>query len=694
MSGFRFRKIRSRLLTIVMAGALLGMGSLTLVYLSTSITLLETKRNHQVETQLAILATNISAAVIFEDEKSAHELLSSLQVDGDFLSISVTKYDSEFQATELFQAARKYTWEQIPVVFSGEAFTIPVILDGDAIGELSAYVSDASLLAQVTSTIEQAILVFLVISSVIYLLSLRLQKSITDPVQALNQISRKVTEEGDYSLRAPVMSHDEVGELAADFNRMLDQIEQRDLMLEKTVQQRTAELEKLADEFRHRAFHDALTGLPNRALLAERIGSVVAHARRVNFPFGLFLIDLDNFKNINDTLGHDVGDELLKIIAERLLGTMRDEDIICRLGGDEFLIVAEELKCATAADRIAHKLLRALSEPIVVNNKRLDVTMSIGGALYPDHGTDLTSLKRAADIAMYAAKEAGKNQYKLFHGEMEKTTQHRLMVQNDLRDAVKDGDIRLYFQPQIDAVSGSVYGCEVLVRWRHKKHGLLAPDVFIPYAEESGLIQLVDYFVLEQACKQAKVWIDQGKPLVVSINLSGLHFRDRSILDRLRSALDTYQLPPEYLGIELTEAVLISDSDVAMSVVADIKAMGLKISLDDFGVGYSSLNYLRTLPFDVVKLDKSFINGILTNPQDQRLTEGIMKLAQGLNLKVVAEGVESQAQMEYLVGIHCRLMQGYFFLPPRACEDFEQWRAQWQPARVTRDKIMPFPGRR
>ncbi|MDZ7923694.1 MAG: EAL domain-containing protein [Marinagarivorans sp.] len=716
----RWHKLRTRLRLIIMAGAGVGMLLLAVVFLAYTVNLLSSKRNQQVHAELGVLATNIAASIVFEHESSARELLQGLAVDSDILFVELKKLNADFELTEVFKTEyqawlKEYrqalmnvdtqknfakAYAKTPKFSNGSYFvvgiTLPnaviknakieknidlfvhgVMVDGEEIAFVKAYVSRNELHQQVTKTFALAVFIFMAVGAFIFLISHKLQQSITFPIEKLSLISRRVTQDGDYALRSDIVRNDEIGELALAFNRMLDQIEQRDLMLEKTVQQRTAELERLANEFRYRAFHDSLTGLPNRALLAERFTTILAHAKRHQKIFALFLMDLDNFKNINDTLGHDVGDELLVIIADRLTTTLRDEDFICRLGGDEFLIITENLPSQASSNRIAEKLFGMIAAPLLINGKHLNVTMSLGGALYPEHGSDMTTLKRAADIAMYASKDSGRNQFKLFENSMEVTAKHRLMVQNDLRGALKNGDVKLFFQPQVNAKTHELYGCEVLVRWYHEKHGLLYPDVFIPYAEESGLVQLVDYYVLDMACKQGMEWLQEGRAMVVSINLSGLHFRNHDIVGKVKDALARHQFPAQYLGVELTEAVLIADSAVATQVVTELKAIGLRISLDDFGVGYSSLNYLRTLPLDVVKLDKSFVQSILVNSQDQRLTEGILKLAASLNLHVVAEGVEEKDQMDYLLGINCAVMQGYYFLPPRAKEEFERWCDHW-----------------
>jgi len=656
VSALHFNRLRTRLLAVIMVGACLGMFVIT----------------------MGILSDNISASVLFEDEESTKELLRSLAIDKDIAYASLEKPDSTFSVSEYFFTDNKQPLWQRSKARTYKVYTNDVYVGDESIAKLHIFSSGKSLHKQIVKTVLFSFFTAIGVALFIYIISLRLQRAITAPIESLNQTSKQVTQNGDYTLRSNITRSDEIGDLARGFNRMLDQIEQRDLKLEKTVQQRTAELERLADEFRHRAFHDSLTGLPNRALAVERFPSLIAHARRTSLPFAVFLIDLDNFKNINDTLGHDIGDQLLQSVSNRLLNNLRQEDIICRLGGDEFMVIAENLKGESPVDSIARKLLECTKEKINIDGKLLDITMSMGGALYPQHGSDLTSLKCAADIAMYAAKEAGKNQFKVFESSMETTTKQRLMVQNDLRSALENRHMRLYYQPQVDAHTQTVYGCEVLIRWQHEQYGLLYPDVFIPYAEESGLVQIIDYYVLEEACRQAKEWLDQNQTLVVSINLSGLHFHNHHIVERLEYALSKYELPAKYFAVELTEAVLISDAGTATQVVNAIKALGIKLSLDDFGVGYSSLNYLRTLPFDTVKLDKSFIAGILTNQQDQRLTEGIVELAARLHLHVVAEGVEDQEQVEYLNRIGCRYMQGYYFLPPRPQHEFENWLSNWK----------------
>jgi diguanylate cyclase len=504
------------------------------------------------------------------------------------------------------------------------------------------------------------------------------QKWYSDPLKALHKLSQSVIDSGDYNLRATVKSADEWGQLAQALNRMLSQIAQRDLMLEKQVAQRTKELQQLAEEFRYRALHDTLTGLPNRALLADEYNRAVAHAKRVNKSFALLLLDLDNFKTINDSFGHDLGDELLKQVANRIRGVLRGEDMICRLGGDEFVVLVEDVDSDEDVRRVGSHLLQALHAEMWLVDRSMRISVSIGAALFPKHGRELVELKRNADIAMYRAKAAGKNQITLFEHSMEQQALYRMLVQNDLRDAIFRDELVLYFQPQVDARLHRLCGCEVLVRWQHPTEGYLLPKDFMPYAEESGLIRNLDYYVLRQACIASMRWRRElGLEIPVAVNFSGIHFRSQAIVATIKETLHQTGLPAHLLMVELTEAVMIDDPEQAREVVTLIRALGVQIGLDDFGVGYSSLHYLRTLPVDKVKLDKSFCQAIHTDDQERRMAKGIISLTRDYGVDLIAEGVESAAQAYALQDMGCDVMQGFYYAPPQTEADFLAWFQQF-----------------
>ncbi|MDX9873813.1 MAG: EAL domain-containing protein [Spongiibacteraceae bacterium] len=668
------RTIRGRIVATGIAMILAGLLS-SLVLMQQQSALLKRAHRNNVDIQLNILARNISAAVLFRDPAAADELLEAL-----------TEHHHVVAAQALDQAGEplaEWQRETLPPA-DVEQFRRPVLVDGEVVGYVEAVVSNAGVNKATRALWRGALIVMILMSLIMAGGAWLIQRAVGRPLLALSRISDRVRTTGNYRLRAEIPRPPELAMLARNFNAMLETIEQRDAILERDVRLRTAELERLADQFRHRAFHDALTGLPNRALLAERLPSAIARANRNSCHFAVLLLDLDNFKNVNDSLGHDFGDELLKTVADRLTTALRGQDLICRMGGDEFLILLEDIRDPAALDRVAGSIQQALWRDTAVAGHRIEITGSIGGAIYPDHGTDISSLKRSADIAMYASKGRGKNQFTLFEKSMEQPTLYRMMVQNELRDSLHNGAIELWFQPKVAASAHApplVVGSEVLARWNHPTKGLLTPDHFIPYAEETGLMRELDYHILRHACAQASIWhrtLEQ--PMPVAVNLSGIHFRDHAIVEVLQEALTATALPASLLEVELTEAVLIADPSVAFEVLTAIRELGVSIALDDFGMGYSSLHYLRTLPIDTIKLDRSFVQSVLSNAVDQRLIEGILSLAAGLELTVVAEGVETIEQLQFLQRAGCHQMQGYLFLRPSPLEQFEEWLRRTGPA--------------
>ncbi len=678
----RLDRIKVKLVFIIMISSSIGLVLFSAISIAYQINSLNKQIRSHIQSQIDLLATNLVAPVLFEDEEFTVEILRSIEVDPNVVSVEVYSDNSDFEVFLVNTSSRirleRADLNPVARIFvkmfrNVSEYEKNIVDKGDILGILKLYVNNQKAVSQITNLLLSFIFLLLVTLFVVFLVSLRLQRLITQPIEKLGEISKKVSTTKDYSLRVKIDSNDEIGLVSQDFNIMLDQIQQRDLMLESKVQNRTLELEQLAEEFRHRAYHDSLTGLPNRALLTEKFPKAAVHANRIGKKIGLLLIDVDNFKNINDTMGHEFGDELLKILASRLTRNLRGEDLVCRLGGDEFIILVEELKDITDLDIIGNNLFKSLDKDIVVKGKRLEVGISVGGALYPDHGEGLTKIKRAADIAMYHSKDAGKNQYHAFEPKMEEAAIHRLTVQNDLKTAILKEQLVIYYQPKIDSKKKKVVGCEALVRWEHPQFGLLFPDTFIPYAEESGQMQLVDYYVLEKAFEQAAIWAKNGTPYVVAINVSGVHFRNHRLTTKIVHCLGKYKLDPSLVEIELTEAVLIADPKIALEIVKVIKSLGVRIALDDFGVGYSSLSYLRTFPVDTIKLDKSFVIGLLQNEQDKKLTKGIISLARGLELDVIAEGVETKEHADYLANIGCDCHQGYFYLKPSPLKPFETW---------------------
>ena len=415
---------------------------------------------------------------------------------------------------------------------------------------------------------------------------------------------------------------------------------------------------------------DSLTGLPNRNMFLGELDRTIARARRHATAFAVFFIDLDRFKNINDTLGHDAGDELLKTMAARLRGAVRESDLVARLGGDEFVVLLEGEADAADLSTIAHKLLAAIGEPITIQGCSFLVTGSIGIGLYPGDGEDAAELLKHADAAMYLAKDRGKNNVQFYTSDLAELAARQFEVESALRFALTRGELLLHFQPKIDIASGRMLGVEALVRWNHPTRGLVPPGDFIPLAEERGLIVPIGRWVIQAAGRQIRDWRDAGfSPPPVAVNLSARQFANDRLIGDLGDAFSRYDVAPGQLEVELTESVLMSDPERAKQVLEQLHAMGVKISIDDFGTGYSSLSYLKRFPAQAVKIDRSFISGLPSDGDDTAITHAVIAMAHSLGLNVVAEGVETAAQLALLHKLGCDEAQGFLLGRPMPAAD-------------------------
>jgi diguanylate cyclase (GGDEF)-like protein len=432
------------------------------------------------------------------------------------------------------------------------------------------------------------------------------------------------------------------------------------------------ERRKAQERIEFLAYHDPLTGLPNRLLLRDRMLQAVARSERMHTRIALMFLDLDRFKQINDSLGHPAGDALLKAIAERLKGCVRESDTISRQGGDEFVIMLHEVRDMEAAARIARSILQIMERPFRVDDHELITSFSIGIALFPDDGRDFDVLLRKADAAMYDAKGAGRNNLRFFTEQMNRRAAERMSLEMQLRQALEKGEFILHYQPQLDLRKRIIVGAEALVRWNSPENGLVPPARFIPVAEESGLIVRLGEWVLREACCQAKAWQDAGlPPLTVAVNLSTLQFRQPNLVDTVIDALMLSGLEARHLELELTESILLQDTKAVLEVVRHLKALELKLSIDDFGTGYSSLAYLKHFAIDKLKIDQSFVRDLLTDPDNVAIVRAIIRMARSLKLKTIAEGVESEALSTFLSRCHCDEIQGYWLARPMPADEFE-----------------------
>ena len=429
---------------------------------------------------------------------------------------------------------------------------------------------------------------------------------------------------------------------------------------------------KQAEEtIRHLAYHDSLTGLPNRALLEDRLAIALARAQRSAQTLAVIFVDLDEFKLVNDTLGHSIGDELLRAAAERLRTLVRDGDTVARVGGDEFVLLLNDVEGVDDAVEVAERVSRSLKEPYRVAQLELTVTASTGISIFPTDGEDATALLRNADTAMYRAKDEGRDNFQLYTSGMGEQVRKRLTLENELRRAIEQQQLVLHYQPIVDINSGEISSCEALVRWQHPERGLVPPAEFIGVAEKAGLITALSEWVMRTACLQHKVWQDAGLcPVPIAVNISSHRFQYTNFGETTRRILDETSLDPRNLHLEITEGVLMEDVDRAATVLKGLRDLGMCISIDDFGTGYSSLSYLRHLPIDDLKIDMSFVSGIMSNREDQAIVRAIIALAKSLRLKVIAEGVETEEELQFLRDEGCDLAQGFLFARPMPAPDF------------------------
>jgi diguanylate cyclase (GGDEF)-like protein len=538
--------------------------------------------------------------------------------------------------------------------------------------------------AQLRSNVFGALSIVAVLLIIAILATLLLNRGLVAPIRELMR-GAKAVGAGELDVRLTPTSSDELGLLTRAFNQMTQRLAQSQTeltgyqrTLEEKVVQRTKELEIAIAQAYKLAQHDILTGLPNRALLNQRLKQILAQAARDHRQVACLFLDFDDFKRVNDTLGHDAGDHLLQAVAQRLSHAVRESDTVARLGGDEFVVVLPDLDPERATIEIMAVLTRVRESflaPFRLGDQTPTLTCSIGVSVYPTDATDPGGLIRQADTAMYSVKDSGRNTYRFYTADMNARVQARLQIETDMRRGLMDDEFFLVYQPQIEMASGRACGVEALLRWRDPERGIIGPGEFISIAEESGMIQALGARVLRDACRQVTSWHRQNMLLRLSVNLSVQQLQHDSWLSIVEEALRVSGLPARYLDLEITESVIITHPDKAVSTLIQLKQMGVSITIDDFGTGYSSLSYLARLPIQGVKIDQRFVRGIEQNASDEAISQAIIALSHSLGLRVIAEGVETAAQFEFLKKHGCEEAQGYLISHPLGEAELRAW---WQ----------------
>ena len=673
--------IKNQLLTIILSICTI---SLTIGMLVIGLNYYDNSKTAMIKnsiTQARLLAENAKQSASSEDGKAALQVLKSAVMDNNssaaiFDSIgnklamrdnSGSNYISEveFNATSksVWGSNYLYVWQSIGS-------------DEESLGVVYLKISTAQFKEQIHTFALSSLFILLVLFTLIYIVASRMQRGISSRLVELDNLSRQVSRSGNYSIRVPRYGDDEIGSLARSFNLMLETIESNQEEKDKANEAlhiNRRRLERAVKDLQYLANYDSLTQLPNRALCMDRIKYALKSAARAQSMVAVMFLDLDHFKDINDSLGHAVGDQLLKSTSRRLQDCIRSEDTLARLGGDEFVIILNNIFDSENVIDVVDKIVASFETPFKLSNYEVNTTVSIGVCTYPDDGTDVDSLMKAADAAMYKAKEAGRNTYEFYQSDLNKLANRRHQLANELRKAIKNDELHCVFQPQLNLKTNSIIGAEVLLRWSSPLLGNISPAEFIPVAESSGLIQELGSWVLEQTCRVLDDCLRQGIEIRLAVNLSAVQFKQADLASQIAGLLRKYSIKPKYLEVEITESMLMRDVKKAVSVLEKLKEMNIRIAIDDFGTGYSSLSYLRRFPLDALKVDQSFVDQLVVDTDDTAITLAIISMAKSLRLEVIAEGVETAQQLEFLRENNCDDIQGYHFSKPLIETDFKEF---------------------
>jgi diguanylate cyclase (GGDEF)-like protein len=620
----------------------------------------------------SVITENVDSALLLKDVNAAQNVLRSLRSVPEV--VHATIYDKSGHMFASYASANNPI--KLSLVFDPSQFdqrprvgqpllgyVMPILgttPDREQIGTITMHMDLSEAYSVLYKQIGIMLLGGLFILTVISTLLTKLQEIITQPLLNLTNVMRRVSKEGDLSARADISSQDEIGEMASVFNQMVEKLSHRENSLQVELNERRHIEEKLSEI----AHFDPITNLPNRHSFDNQIARVLLNHKYDLEKFALMYIDLDNFKYVNDTFGHHLGDLLLSRIGERLRKSLRQGDFVARLGGDEFAVIMSDFSDNSQIREVAEKILAALKTPFALEGREVFVGASIGISICPTNGKDSESLRRQADSAMYLAKNLGKNNYQFYQDEMSRTQQNRINIEASLRRALERNEIVVHYQPIVEITGEKIVGFEALARWIREDGVIVRPDEFIPLAEEIGLIIDIGKFVLDTASAQTAVWVDQFGLSFTSVNFSSRQFKQNDLAAEIFEALKKARLQPINFEMEITESILMDSSIDSLNMLDQLINQGMGVSIDDFGTGYSSLSYITSFPISKIKIDQSFVAKLPKDKNALAVVTAIIGLAKSLNLKVVAEGIESSEQLACLAKLGCQYGQGYLFSKP------------------------------
>ncbi len=635
------------------------------VFLITEYTRYKAEIESDLKNNSRIIAENISGALIFEDLTTANEILNTLKAKSNIIYAAVFNKENQLFTAYKVDKDYNFVYDQSDTIYwenNSVLIRTPVLQKGENLGNILLVYTQNEFKSYINFIMMLTLGSILISIFIANLLFRKIHHLMIKPLLYLTDAMQKVTHEKDFNIEIKNESPDEIGILSRGFNKMISQIKE-DLDHRTTVE----------DELKNLAMFDQLTKLPNRHYFHEHLESTIQRHKRKKEHFALLFLDLDGFKNINDTLGHDYGDLLLQEIASRLSGCIRESDFVARLGGDEFTIVLENVEKVEDIEHIADQIIYAISKEIDLDGTKAYVSGSIGISRYLIDSDCANLLMQYADLAMYHAKENGKNDFIFYNAALNIEKSRAYLIETELRSAIENEELSLNYQPKVDLKTNTVETMEVLLRWNSKKLGFVSPAEFIPIAEKSSLIIKLESWVIQTASLQVKTWNKIAKKdYRVAINISQMHFKQKSFLEDFNTIMQNCGVNLNHLEIELTESAFLSQTEENIQKLSYLQSLGIKISIDDFGTGYSSLSYLKKLPINSIKIDKSFIDGLPNDKDDVAITKTVIDLAKRFNLKTVAEGVETKDQVDLLKELGCDTIQGYYFFKPLSVEAFEQ----------------------